>query len=218
METNPKKLLSALALIIVFISFFLWREVRNYRSISTEMISEPLIADSATALPITSDDQILGNPGAPLTIVEYIDLNSPESKNLNYTITKFVNENPLKARVIFKHYTKSSIFSKNDLPNRAAWCAGRQKKLWEYVSLIDKEKKSIKPEALSAIAREAKLNFNMWKACFDSEQSTTAIAAETLEAKKLGLGDPPLIFVNNKKLNTDLEFNLSEFFISLIAN
>ena len=70
---------------------------------------------------------------------------------------------------------------------------------------------------MNAIAKEEKLNFNMWKACFDGEQSATAVTADTAEAKKLLLGEAPLIFVNNKKLNTDLDFDLKEFLVSLIG-
>src|ERR1700739_25881 len=37
----------------------------------------PMLADAQTALQITKDDRILGNPDAPITIVEYASLTCP---------------------------------------------------------------------------------------------------------------------------------------------
>jgi protein-disulfide isomerase len=217
MEKNQKQILIVLGIIVLLVSLFLWREIKNYKSISTEIVSEPLVAETATVLPITADDQVLGNPGAALTIVEYINLSDSKSKRLNSDIMEFVNKNPLKARAIFKHATVAGFFDKKDLPNRAAWCAGKQKKLWEYIELLDINKNTIKTEALKTAAKNTKLNLEMWQACFDGEKSANAVASETEEARRLTMGKPPLIFVNYKKINTDLDFDLKEFLSSLIA-
>lgn len=217
MEKNQKQILAVLGLIVLLISLFLWREIKNYRSISTEVVSEPIVSENAVALPITVEDQVLGNPGAALTIVEYINLSDSKSKKLNATIMEFVNQNPLKARAIFKHATISGLFSKNDLPNRAAWCAGRQKKLWDYLQTLDIGKNSVSADALQASARATKLNYDMWHTCFESDKSLAAVSADTEEAKRLSMGKPPLIFVNYKKINTDLDLDLKEFLNSLIA-
>src|ERR1700746_1262485 len=39
--------------------------------------SQPLLADAQSALQITKDDRILGNPDAPITILEYASLTGP---------------------------------------------------------------------------------------------------------------------------------------------
>ena len=38
---------------------------------------QPVVSDAQAVLQITQDDRVLGNPGAPITIIEYASLTCP---------------------------------------------------------------------------------------------------------------------------------------------
>ena len=215
MNKKNIKLFSVVLAVIAVISLFLWREIVNFRSITTKTASEPLLSDRAVPIEISPEDQILGNPGAPKTIVEFIDLNDLKSRQLHKTFSEFTKNNPQKIRLIFKHAPVAGFFGDNTLANRSAYCAGKFGKLWQFLDALGENKP--KESVLRGAATTIGLPSNEWWQCVNGEKSLLAIQKDLTVAQSLQFGKPPLIFINNKKLSTDLDYDLGDLLKTLIS-
>ncbi len=61
--------------------------------------------EDPTPLPeVTAEDWILGNVDAPITILEYSDLQCPYCALIEPSLVEYVSANPTKARLIYRHF------------------------------------------------------------------------------------------------------------------
>lgn len=224
MALSNKKLYLALALLTIIIGLMLYREIRNYQSITTSASSEPLIADNSTPLPLGPTDKPLGYVAAPITIVEYLDLGSQHDRQIHNELSNFVRKNPDKIRLFFKHAPVTHLFSDGALAHKAVFCAGLQHKTpdgealkWDYLDILISKNYNLRESGLDQAAADSGLNIQLWSNCLQSDNTAAAINKDFDEAIGLQLGAPPLIFINNKKLNTKLDINLTDLLSSLIA-
>jgi protein-disulfide isomerase len=219
MKKSTKQLYLIIGALIIIVSILLWKEIKNYQSIITRASNEPLIAETATPLKISPKYLVLGNPGANNSIVEYLDLNDEKSLKIHQTIAEFIlkDKNALKINLFFKHAPVPGLFGNNTLPNKAAYCAASQDKLIDFISAINKNKNNLKEAGLRSAAVAANLKINSWWECTNNGEALAAVQSDLEEARKLNLGEPPLIFLNNKKLNTNQDFNMTELLTALIA-
>lgn len=215
MTFTNRKLFAILLILTTIIGLLLWREIRNFESITTSASTEPLIADNSTPLDISSSDQSL-NPGGQLIVVEYQDLGNSKAKILHQELTSFAEKNP-GVRLVFKHAPIAHLFSDGVLAHKAAYCAGLQHKLWSFLDNLISRDYDLREPGVQKAAEETGLNLPLWSTCLASENTAAAIKKDYDEAKSLELGEPPLIFINNKKLNTKLDINISDLLSTLIA-
>jgi protein-disulfide isomerase len=210
------KLFSIIFLTTVILGFLLFRELDKAKKITTKAANEPVVSESTIPLKIT-DDPILGNPGAPVTVVEYLDLKNQRSKSLHYELSSFVNKSPQDVRLVLKHAPLSGIFSNGELAHKAAFCAGKQNKLWAFLDTLISSNSNIRESGLRKIATEIKLDVSRWWSCTNSEETKTAIESGMAEAQNLKMGNPPLIFLNNRKVNVSEDISLTQLLSTVIA-
>ena len=98
------------------------------------------VAPSAE-LTISADDHILGNPDAPVILVEFSDLECPFCKTFHQTMKQVMEEYGGDGKVawIYRHFPIDSIHPKARKEAAAAECAaavGGAVKFWEYTDKI----------------------------------------------------------------------------------
>lgn len=197
--------------------YFLTREIKDVKKLTTKTTEEPLIADRAIAIPITSSDQILGNPGAPLTVIEYLDLKNNFDKKIHLEISAFVASHPQDVRLIFKHSPVPKFFFNDGvLAHQTAFCAGKQKMFWPFLKELVLSDNNLRETGLKKTALAAELNIEKLWECVESEEARQSVLSNRLEAEQLLSGEPPLVFLNNRKLNIHQDVDLTELLTSLI--
>ncbi len=215
MTFTNKKLYAILLILTTIIGLMLWKEINNFQSITTSASTEPLIADASTPLNISPTDQSL-NPGGQLIVVEYQDLGNSKARILHEELSSFAEKNP-GVRLVFKHAPVAQLFSDGVLAHKAAYCAGLQHKLWSFLDNLISRDYDLRQSGLQKAAEDTRLDLPLWSACLASENTIAAIQKDYDEARGLELGAPPLIFINNKKLNTKLDINISDLLSTLTA-
>lgn len=149
-----------------------------------------------------------GPADAPVTIVEFSDLQCPSCKYAHEKLKqdKIVEGFPGKVRLVFK---SKPAFQSHDwaLPAAvAALCAYRQdpRAFWSMVDDIYVHQSSITAsnlwENLSAYAKAAKLKPAAFKKCFDNKETMDLIKADLSEAEALGAVQTPTFFINGRVL------------------
>lgn len=215
MISTNKKLYASLFIITIMIGWLLTREIESARNITTKNSDEPLIAEIPTDLFISTDDHIL-NPGAPLTVVEFIDLKNKEARYLHSQIYGFAKQNPSKVRLVFKHSPVQGLFGDASLAHQAAFCAGKQGNLrfWEFVEALNNY--NLRESGLKQTAAHVNLNVDLWWNCVNDDSTKEAVAKNVSELAQLGQGKPPLVFLNNRKLNILKKISVDNLLTSLV--
>lgn len=225
MKLTNRKLYGALTILTILIGILLWREIKNFQSITTSASEEPLIAENSTPIPLGPSEKPLGYVAAPITVVEYQDLGNSRGRQLHEDLSAFIRKHPADVRLFFKHAPVAHlIFPDGVLAHQGAYCAGLQHGIsdsepliWNFLDALISKNYNLRESGLRQAAADAGLNMPLWSACLTADSTTLAIKKDYDEAQGLQLGAPPLIFINNKKLNTRMDVNISDLLSSLIA-
>ena len=149
----------------------------------------------------------LGDPDAPITIVEFGDYQCFYCNKFFHETEDQVYQNYIKtgkARLIFKDFT--IIGSDSVVAAHAAHCADEQGKFWEYHDTLynnwtGENNGWASAENQIKFAQSLGLDQNSFLDCMTSEKYTEMIKASSNDAKTLGLTGTPGFFIigpNNK--------------------
>lgn len=127
--------------------------------------------------PIDKDDHILGNPNAPVKIVEYSDMECPFCKSFHPTMQKIMDEYGTGGKVawVYRHFPLDEIHSNARPEAVAAECAnelGGNSMFWKYITRFfevtpsnnQTDIKTVIPE----VAKEVGLNSEQFATCLTS--------------------------------------------------
>lgn len=216
-RASKKKLYFLLILAVFFLVFLIIRQMSIADKISVSRSDRMLIDPTITDIPTDPNDPIFGNQGAPITILEFVDLNSKLSREIHSKTKNFVAAHPTEVRLIWKDLPAPSIFDRETaLPHRAAWCVYKQdkSKFWNFIDLALNEKKITDINILVNLAKQINLNVPAWQQCLNSTETKARIESSISLARALGFEQAPAMFINNKKVNyldeVDLEKLLEE--------
>lgn len=215
MSPSPKKLFLALAVIILLSAILLARQIKTARSITVKTVDAPLISPFAVDLPTSASDPLLGNPGAPLTIVIFSDLADAETRSLLTTAIAFVENHPTDARLIFKHAPGQHLFGSALRTHEALWCAGTSQPFWALLkNLLTNHRPT--DSALIAMAQSAVLDGNQLSACAKLPVTKEAVLSAASVAQKIGITFSPALFINNKLINLDENIDVKQMLTAFI--
>lgn len=165
---------------------------------------EPENLDARTngTISTTMGSSILGNPSAPITIVEFGDYQCHQCYNWFHNTKSSVFQNYVdtgKANFVFMDLA----FLGRDSPKaaQASYCAEDQGKYWEYHNQLYTAQESqvdngwANPERLKAFAFSLSLDMESFENCLDSGKYTQRVQYNIAEAKKLGANGTPTFFI-----------------------
>ena len=150
---------------------------------------------------------ILGDPNAPITIVEFGDYQCFYCNKFFHDTEHQIHDNYIKtgkAKLVFKDFT--IIGPDSVVAAHAAHCADEQGKFWEYHDTLYNNWNGENNGWASAqnqlkFAQQVGLDETKFTECMNSEKYTEKIQASSEDAKTLGLTGTPAFFVigpNNK--------------------
>jgi protein-disulfide isomerase len=134
----------------------------------------------------TISGDFLGKPDAPLTMVEFTDLQCPYCRQFHATVfeqikTEYIDTGKL--RYYTRDFPLDTIHPLAVAALRAARCAGEQGRFWEMRHSILSH--DIKADSFKAYAREMHLDSDAFNTCV---ADTTRIDAQWQRDKELGTG------------------------------
>ena len=143
---------------------------------------------------------VFGDPKAPVTIVEFSDMQCPFCGRFHPAVKDAVKAYPGKVKLIFKNYPLG--FHQMARPAaKAAMAAGVQGKFYEMVDLLMMNSTSLSTEKFNEFAKqlgldEAKFTKDLKDRDADFEK---AIAEDEALAETAGVMGTPTYFLNGKK-------------------
>jgi protein-disulfide isomerase len=197
-----------LGVIFILVAFF--NSVRSNSVSSYEKIikqtQKKTETDTKTLLvpTITTADPILGPANAQITIVEYADFRCPHCAEANFEIKKIIAAYPGKVRWVWKDFPFLPPINVTWLAHESARCAEKQGKFWEYHDALFMNQDNLSRENLLTLAKEFKLDENLFVQCLESGQTKPLIQRAFEEGKAVGVDGAPYFFVNGEKWNGEI--------------
>jgi protein-disulfide isomerase len=162
--------------------------------------------DSLSLKPVTAADHILGDPKAPIVMVEFSDLECPFCKRFQATLHQLMNDFPGKLAWVYRHFPLDAIHPKSRHEAEAAECAnalGGNTAFWNFIDKIFEitpSNNGLDPALLTQTATEIGLNTAQFQACLDSGKYASIVNADVQDGLGAGTeGTPNTILVANGK-------------------
>lgn len=164
----------------------------------------------AKSLP--DDDPSLGNPAAPVTVVEFGDFQCPFCGRFFKTVEAQLIEKYVKTgQVKFVYRDFAFLGDESNWAAEAANCANEEGKYWQYHDYLYSHQKgenegAFSKENLKQFARELGLNGNQFDMCLDSDKYAKEIEKDTVDGRTAGVSGTPTSFVNGRIITGAVPF------------
>lgn len=168
-------------------------------------------AQAINMRPISKDDHILGNPNAPIIMLEYSDPSCPYCKVFGPTMIKVMDTYGASGTVAWAYRSFPLSFHPNAVhESEAMECAGDQggnEKYWAFLkrlyeitpSVSNLTPNGLDQAQLPVIAKYVGLDVTKFNACLSSEKYKARVEADQADGTNAGVnGTPHTVFVLKK--------------------
>lgn len=160
--------------------------------------------------PVSGDDHILGNPNAPVKIVEYSDLECPFCKRFHATLQQVMDEYGKDGQVawVYRHFPLAQLHSKAPKEAEATECAaelGGNEAFWAMTNKIFEvtpTNNGLDLATLPQLAASVGLNTIAFQECLDSGRQAGRVQSQYEDAIAAGGSGTPysiVVAANGKK-------------------
>lgn len=142
------------------------------------------------------NDPGIGNPNAPIVLIEFSDFQCPYCKKTRPTIDRLLTEYKDKIYYVFRDFPLSFHKQAQDAA-LAANCAGEQKKYWEYNRELWNQQGAFKDggAVFKSIAQTVGLNDAQFQKCMDAKKYDE-IQKDQADGSQVGVSGTPAYFIN----------------------
>ncbi len=153
------------------------------------------------------DDEVLGDPKAPITIVEFSDFQCSFCQRFHVNTFGQLKEAYIdtgKVNFVYRDYPLG--FHANAMPAaEAAECAGEQDMYWEmhdmiFTNLSEWEGSPEADQLFATYATDIGLEIGAFESCVASDDMEAEIKGDMADALKYGVSATPTFFVNGKRV------------------
>lgn len=158
--------------------------------------------------PVSPSEHLLGNPDAPVKIVEFSDLECPFCKNFHATMHQVLKTYGDKVAWVYRHFPLDKpdpygriLHSKAGKEARAAECAaklGGNEKFWAFVDKIFEVTPSnngLDLSKLPSYANQVGLNQGDFKSCLDADYGKDIVESQYQDGLSAGAEGTPYSIV-----------------------
>lgn len=154
-------------------------------------------------------DAILGDPNAPVTVVEYADFQCPFCGRFFTDAASQIRDQYVKTNKVKMIYRDFAFLGPESTASaEAAECAKDQGKFWAYHDVLytaeiadGKEGNGNLNRALFlSLAKNINLDTNAFTSCIDSNKYADVVSKAVASAQSFGVNSTPTVFVGGEKI------------------
>jgi protein-disulfide isomerase len=137
----------------------------------------------------------LGPESAPVTIVEFADLQCPYCAQSASTLNQVLARYPGKVRVVFRNFPLS-FHTYAQKAHEAAACANEQGKFWQYHDLLFANQGTLGADDLKRYAANVGMDEERFSQCLDAGKYAERVKKDVEEGQRYNVRGTPSFFVN----------------------
>lgn len=174
------------------------------------------VATTAPIIPAQAEGYLLGNPNAPVQVMEFADFECPACGNFSV-----ITEPDVRARIVNTGLASYRFFDfplpmhKNTMAaSNAAACAADQGKFWEMHDALFRNQPEWNTEATSepkkiflGYVKTLGLNSDAWEKCFDEQLHQNRILANQAEGSRRKVQSTPTFVIGTRMIPGALSYD-----------
>jgi protein-disulfide isomerase len=150
---------------------------------------------------IEETDPSLGPESAPVTLVEFSDLQCPFCRSVAPTLERLREAYGDRIRIVWKDFPLTQIHPQAFQAGEAAHCAGEQGRFWEYHDRLFANQDRLLPDDLRAHAAGIGLDAAAFDACLAASTYAGRVQAGVTQGTSLGVSSTPTVYVNGRLIS-----------------
>jgi protein-disulfide isomerase len=152
---------------------------------------------------LAQDDHVLGNPNAPVRIIEYSDFECPFCKRFHPTVKQIMDEYGKSGEValVYRHFPLDSIHPQARPLAIASECAyeqGGDTAFWKAHDAIMNQATSFNLKNLSELAQSVGVDATKLQTCVDTAKHNARVDRDFTSGVNAGISGTPFSFVVHK--------------------
>lgn len=158
---------------------------------------------------ISGSDVILGDPKAPVSIIEYADYQCPFCGRFYQQTEPLIRDQYIKTGKVKMVYRDFQFLGPESIAAaNAAGCAKDQNQFWAYHDAIynteladgHENNGNLTRTLFIQLAQQLKLDIPTFTQCLDSNKYQAQITQDTNNASQVGVNSTPTIFIDDQKV------------------
>ncbi len=187
-------------------------------------LEPPRVAPTPAAIPAANAAAVLGDPDAPVTIVEYTDYQCPFCQRHVLETMPGIISNMIengRVRYILKDLPLDSLHPEARTAAMAARCAGEQDSYWPMHDAIFEDQQlwsgqgSAAIDIIVSLADKLELDQDVLRLCIEDGRYTEAVQGNFDEAQSLGASATPYFFIDGMPIPGAQAYELFEYAVGL---
>lgn len=164
-------------------------------------------ADLARLVPAGTGYPTLGNPAAPVTVVEFVDYQCPFCQQAAPSVRRVVAALGDRVRLVLRDFPITELHPGATQSALAAHCVLEQGQdlYWRYHDLLYSNVEGHTPEQLRDWARLAGTDPDAFDACVANERYLSQVNADLQTGLRVGVQGTPTFFVNGIRIQGALD-------------
>lgn len=145
-------------------------------------------------------DHVRGNPNAPVSIIEFSDLECPFCARLHPTLTAIIEKNS-EVKWIYRHFPLSSIHSRAEEAAAASECVARlsgNAAFWDFADKAFQNQRRLGSAFYEEIAKANGVNLAAFSECTNGDDVAGEIQADLNEVVRAGGRGTPYVVIVTK--------------------
>jgi len=156
-------------------------------------------SDAKLTLPIGDRDHILGPEDAPVTLVEYGDLECPYCRQVNPVIRELRRRMGGRLRYVFRQFPIGSSHPHAQMAAEAAESAGAQGKFWEMHDYLLEHQGALDEAHLIEYAEELELDVGRFENDLKEHTYADKVREDFKSGVRSGVNGTPTFFINGTR-------------------
>lgn len=172
--------------------------VSTYVVRNTHVLGAPK-GDISALTPLSSSDHLIGNPSAPVEIIEYADIDSPYGKSFQKTMEQIMTEYGAGGKVVwvYRHFPLIDQYPNSESHAEAAECAGslgNANAFWNFIDLLQAEApgdQQFDPSGYDNVVAQLSIDTARFNACMTAHTYLQKVNDDITNAIDIGASGSP---------------------------
>lgn len=148
-------------------------------------------------VPVTYDPaRVLGNPDAPITIVEFADFECPYCRRASPILREVMEKYKGQVRIAFRDYPLREAHPRAEQAAEAGQCAAEQGKFWAYHDALFTNPVRLTDQDLHQDALSSGLDVTQFDTCMRDGKVKARVEEDLQAGTKAGVSGTPGYFIN----------------------
>lgn len=155
---------------------------------------------------VTVVDPAKGAASPKVTIVEFGDHACPYCRSSQEAVDRLIAEHPNEVRFVWKS-APSPMHPGSDTAAKAALCAARQGKFWEYHAALFANPGTFDQASMAILANDLGLEPTRFNECLTQDATLPLVERTVIEAQALGVTAIPTVFIGGTRYEGALSYD-----------